>query len=242
MRAAIITGAAGGIGAALCRSFRLSGYRVIATDLSGPAGGDAFVAADLNRFARDDEYRAEIVTALTTELGGDELHVLVNNAAVQVLGGVEALGADDWHTTLDVNLVAPFLLAQAFLGALEAAGGSVVNVSSIHERLTKPGFVAYATSKAALAGLTRAMAVDLGPRVRVNAVAPAATGTPMLEAGFDGQPDLRAELDRHHPAGRIGTPDEVAESVTFLASDRARFITGTVLGIDGGIAARLHDP
>ena len=94
----------------------------------------------------------------------------MNNAAVQILAPADAITFDQWRETLDTNLLAPFLLTQALLPELERGRGSVVNVASIHANLTKPGFVAYATSKAALVGLTRSLAVDLGGRVRVNAV------------------------------------------------------------------------
>lgn len=243
MKTAIVTGAAGGIGRALCHAFRSEHYRVITTDRVKPnADVDVTVVANLDRVCLEPAYRDAVVSDLRDALGVETLDVLVNNAAVQVLGGADTLTAEDWRATFSVNVVAPFLLTQAFLPELEAAHGTVINVGSIHERLTKRGFVAYATSKSALAGMTRALAVDLGSRVRVNAVAPAATATPMLEAGFAGKPAARAELDRAHPLGRIATPAEVAHVVTFLASERASFVSGAVVSLDGGIGARLHDP
>jgi NAD(P)-dependent dehydrogenase (short-subunit alcohol dehydrogenase family) len=138
--------------------------------------------------------------------------------------------------------VAPLHLAQALLSDLEAAVGSVVNIASIHAVATKPGFVCYATSKAALVGLTRAMAVDLGPRIRVNALLPAAVDTPMLRESFSGSETALGELGRMHPAGRIARPEEVARAAVFLASDQASFMTGAAVHVDGGIAGRLHDP
>jgi NAD(P)-dependent dehydrogenase (short-subunit alcohol dehydrogenase family) len=125
---------------------------------------------------------------------------------------------------------------------LEKAKGSVVNIASIHAVATKPGFVCYATSKAALVGMTRALAVDLGPRVRINAINPAATATPMLLAGFEGKAKQFEELSKMHPLERIAQPWEVAKTAIYLASDDASFITGSVLHIDGGIGGRLHDP
>ena len=148
----------------------------------------------------------------------------------------------DWHDTLDVNLLAPFLLTQALLNNLERGNGSVVNISSVHARATKPGFVCYATSKAALAGLTRALAVDLGSRVRVNSINPAAVITPMLLEGFKGRDDQYAELAKMHPLGRIAEPSEIAQMAVFLASNKASFISGTAFNVDGGILSRLHDP
>jgi NAD(P)-dependent dehydrogenase (short-subunit alcohol dehydrogenase family) len=118
----------------------------------------------------------------------------------------------------------------------------VVNIASVHAQLTKPGFAAYATSKSALVGLTRSLAVDLEGVVRVNCISPGATGTPMLVAGFEGREEALSQLGQCHPLGRIAAPEEVARVAVFLASDDASFIDGAVLDVDGGIGARLHDP
>ena len=131
---------------------------------------------------------------------------------------------------------------QALLPELEKARGAVVNISSIHEKLTKAGFVAYSTSKTALSGLTRAMAVDLGARVKVNAICPAAIKTPMLAAGFEGRADAFDALHQAHPGGRIGLPEEVAHLARYLIAEAPAFLNGSCLGLDGGIAGRLHDP
>jgi len=182
------------------------------------------------------------VLSPVSELCADGLHVLVNNAAVQVLGGVEDLTISDWYRTLDINVLVPFALTKGLLAQLDSAGGCVINISSIHARLTKAGFVAYATSKAALSGMTRAMAVDLGSRVRVNAIEPAAIETPMLEAGFEGKPEQFVHLQASHPQGRIGTPEEVAALALSVASGELQFLHGACIGLDGGISGRLHDP
>jgi NAD(P)-dependent dehydrogenase (short-subunit alcohol dehydrogenase family) len=143
---------------------------------------------------------------------------------------------------MNVNLSAPFFLIQAFLPRLAASNGSVINVASVHAKLTKPGFIAYATSKAALVGLTRAMAVEIGSRVRVNAIAPAAIATPMLGAGFADAPHKLELLRAFHPVGAIGLPSQVADLAVYLTSNSSRFINGSVVEVDGGIGARLHDP
>jgi NAD(P)-dependent dehydrogenase (short-subunit alcohol dehydrogenase family) len=243
MRAALVTGAAGGIGRELCRAFDKAGWRVLATDLPGsPAPGAAeFLPADLAGLVADPGGRARFASVVRRALGADPLGALVNNAAVQRLGATASVSVEDWDETFRVNVAAPFFLVQEFLPELEAARGSVVNVASIHATSTKPGFVAYAASKAALAGLTRAMAVDLGGRVRVNALCPAAISTAMLEAGFEGRAEERRQLDACHPAGRVGTPGEVARAALFLA-EGPEFLNGACLGLDGGLAARLHDP
>jgi len=244
MKFAVITGASGGIGSALCAEFRERGYHVVGVDLAAPAAGicDTFVAIDLDRYCRDDGYRLQSNGQLCAAVANGDLHVLVNNAAVQVLGSAQLLTADDWQRTLNVNVVSAFLLTQALLPALAEASGSVVNIASIHATATKPGFVAYATSKAAMVGLTRSLAVDVGGRVRVNAICPAAISTPMLRAGFQQAPHKLDELAAYHPVGRIGEPSEVAKAAAYLASEAAGFVNGAVLALDGGIAARLSDP
>lgn len=240
---ALITGALGGIGQALCAVFRQAGYHVVATDRrAGSCDCDVFIQRDILDLCGAAGAKAALLAEIRSNLPDRRLAVLVNNAAVQVLGGTSDVSLDDWDLTLHTNLVAPFFLVQALLPELEAARGSVVNIASIHAVATKPGFVAYATSKAALVGLTRTLAVDLGSRVRVNAINPAATATPMLMAGFEDNPAGFAALAKMHPLGRIAGPDEVARTALFLASDAASFITGSTLHVDGGIGARLHDP
>lgn len=244
-RTALVTGANGGIGQALVIAFRAADYRVIATDLreTGDAPGcDVFVPLDLARLVSDPDYAAASLQQLRAAIGTGGLAALINNAALQIVAPIEQLSAQDWTHTLQVNTIAPFLLTQGLLAKLEYAGGAVVNISSIHASLTKAGFSAYASSKAALSGLSRAMAVELGARVRVNAITPAAIGTDMLRDGFAGQPEALAALDAVHPLGRIGAPEEVAATAVFLCSEQAQFITGAEFPVHGGIGARLHDP
>ena len=241
----LITGALGGIGRALCEEFHAHGFAVIALDRrEGEVPCQHFVCADIaqlaTNLAKREAFAAEIRSLLEKE--NSQLKGVVNNAAVQILGGVDQLTVEAWQETLATNLLAPFFLVQALLPELEKARGAVVNISSIHEKLTKAGFVAYSTSKTALSGLTRAMAVDLGVRVKVNAICPAAIKTPMLAAGFKGRPDAFDALHQAHPGGRIGLPEEVAHLARYLIAEAPDFLNGSCLGLDGGIAGRLHDP
>lgn len=243
-RVALITGSAGGIGKALVQRFAAEGYSVIGLDIvpqddSSPA---QYVQVDLIQLCRDDGYRGKILKKITSLLPYGKLDVLINNAALQVVAPTETLSLTDWHRIIDANVIAPFVLTQGLLSQLSATHGSVVNISSIHAQATKPGFVAYATSKAALSGLTRAMAVDVGDRIRVNAIAPAAIATEMLKAGFSASPEMLEGLRAFHPVGDIGEPIEVAEAALMLASHRLPFLNGAVLSLDGGISSRLHDP
>lgn len=245
MKCILVTGAAGGIGQALVRGLAGAGHAVIGTDVVDPPDDlpcEHFVGCDLQRLVRDEAYAADVFTRVRNALEGRPLAGLINNAALQVLGPVESLGRDAWNATLEVNLLAPFLWVQAFLPELEAADGMVLNISSIHARLTKPDFVAYATSKAALSGMTRAMAVELGARIRVNAIEPAAIDTPMLRAGFEGEESRFEMLRKYHPTAEIAGPAELAELALAIFQHPGRYLNGAILGFDGGISNRLHDP
>jgi len=241
----IVTGAAGGIGQALVRGFAEAGYGVIATDhcaVPEDLPCEGFVQADLQRTVVEPDYAEAIFTQIRQHLGNRPLKALINNAAVQILGPADKLSRQDWRATLDVNLLAPFFWAQAFLPELEASHGTVLNISSIHARLTKPKFVAYATSKAALSSLTRAMAVELGARVRVNAIEPAAIDTPMLRAGFDGNEHGYQQLSECHPTASIGKPEDLALLARMVVELNISFLSGAVIDFSGGLRARLHDP
>jgi len=244
-KAVIITGALGGIGSVLCKIFNESDFEVNALDKRGEEVRNTFfLQEDIKHCGESPEGLSKVVDQVRKILVDNnlELHGLVNNAATQLLGHCEELTHSNWMETLQVNLLAPFFLAQAFLPELEEHHGAVVNISSIHERLTKPKFIAYATSKAAISGMTRSLAVDLGPRIRVNAICPAAIETSMLKAGFESDPSAYEALKNVHPVGRIGTPHEVAKLCVYLVNEAPGFLTGATIGVDGGVAGRLHDP
>jgi NAD(P)-dependent dehydrogenase (short-subunit alcohol dehydrogenase family) len=244
-KSVFITGATGGIGLALCQGFAEQGYRVIASGRSEKTAELAdfdYVRCDLSKVGTSaeaaDQVKEEVV-ALTQDA---PLRVLINNAAIQILGATEAITLDEFNISLAVNVAAPFALTQRFAAMLAAENGCVLNIGTVHAQSTKPGFAAYATSKTAMHGLTRATAVDLGGRVRVNTLAPAATRTPMLMAGFEGNPEAFAALSNAHPAKRIALPKEIADAALFMCSEAAGFMTGTTLYMDGGVLSRLHDP
>jgi NAD(P)-dependent dehydrogenase (short-subunit alcohol dehydrogenase family) len=242
MPKAIITGALGGIGRALCDKFMDLGYTVIAVDQrAGNIPNALMFQFDLAQLPENTPERERFLREVATVCKGS-LDVLINNAAIQHIKKVEEIGSSDWFITLRTNLLAPFFLIQHFLEALRKARGNVVNISSIHATHSKPGFVTYATSKGALLTLTKALALELAPEVRVNAILPAATDTPMLRAGFDGGAELLNQLGRFHPIRRIAEPAEIATVAAFLASPAASYVTGTAVPVDGGIGARLHDP
>jgi len=243
---ALVTGACGGIGRAIVAEFVDEGYQVIATDIYTTSDLSQnehveYLPLDLVELQAGSGQREKFLDEVRSHTKDMGLKALVNNAALQILGSTKEVSLEDWQSTLNVNLSAPFILIQSFIDDLITAGGSVVNIASVHSKATKPGFVAYATSKAALAGLTRALAVDLGGGIRINSINPAATNTKMLLDGFIGREALYSELGKVHPIERIASPTEIARVVVFLVSDEANFMTGCAIDVDGGVLSRLHD-
>lgn len=236
-RAVVITGAAGGIGTALCERARRDGYIAIGIDCVPTSGADVAIRQDLRE--------SEQLIALGRELAKDyDLRAVVHNAAVQPIAAAGDTCVTDWLETLRVNVIAVDMLVAGTRGSLAANDGSIVVVGSVHGRATTGGVTAYATSKAALEGWVRSAALDLGPGIRVNAVAPGAIDTAKLREGFarwgEESAEQRKVVVRQRTAlGRIGDPHDVAGAVSFLIGDDARFVTGTVLIVDGGATARL---
>lgn len=241
---AVITGVAGAIGAAIAARFVNAGYRVCGIDRVGPPGTglDLFLEVDLRELVDDESVLRDTLARIRAWLEGRGLRALVNNAAHQHVSREHPMPAEALRKSYDINVVAPYLLVAHLAAELERADGGVVNVGSVHARLSKPGFIAYATTKAALSSLTRGLALDFEQRFRVNAVEPASVATPMLVDGFRAHPDKLRELERLHPQRRIASPSEVAELVFQINSNALRFLHGSCIDMSGGIGARLHDP
>jgi NAD(P)-dependent dehydrogenase (short-subunit alcohol dehydrogenase family) len=235
-RAVIITGAAGGIGAAICQRVRSDGYIAIGIDRDSCSEADVDVRMDL----RESERLIDIGQELARDY---QLKSVIHNAAVQPLAGAGETSLGEWMDALRVNVIAVDALVSGTRESLAANEGSVVVVSSVHARATTGGLTAYATSKAALEGWVRSAALDLGPEIRVNAVAPGAVDTAKLREGFarwgESAEERKAVLRERTALRRIGEPADVAAAVSFLIGDDARFITGSVLVVDGGATARL---
>jgi NAD(P)-dependent dehydrogenase (short-subunit alcohol dehydrogenase family) len=236
-RAVIVTGAAGGIGAALCERMRKDGYVAIGIDRNVAPAADIDVQLDM----RESE---ELVTLGHSLARKYDLKAVVHNAAAQPIAGAGDTSLDDWIAALRVNVIAVDALISGTRENLAVNDGSVVVISSAHARATTGGVTAYATTKAALEGWVRSAALDLGPAIRVNAVAPGAIDTAKLREGFARWGDESAEerkaiLRERTALRRIGEPEDVAGAVSFLIGDDARFVTGSVLVVDGGATARL---
>jgi NAD(P)-dependent dehydrogenase (short-subunit alcohol dehydrogenase family) len=242
---ALITGALGGIGKALVKEFANEGYSILATDINNcheKSDNIYFLQLDLEKFVLDEEYATDFYKKVSLITKGIGITSLVNNAAVQILADTRAITRKQWNTSFNVNLSAPFFLSQLFIDDLERNSGAIVNISSIHATQTKKEFVAYATSKAAISSLTRNMVLDVGNKVRINAIEPAAISTDMLKSGFLGKEEQFKELEKYHPLGRIGTPAEVAKLAVFLSSEDAGFVQGACISASGGIKSCLSDP
>lgn len=245
-RVILITGAAGGIGRAAVDVFSEAGWRVIGVDrqtfgAAFPADG-LFILADIAE-PQDLQGIFEQAQSFSTSLDA-----LVNNAAMQVSKPLLETTPEEWDAVMAANLRSVFLavkLAHPLL--VEAGGGAIVNVSSVHAVQTSANIAAYAASKGGLLALTRAMAIEFAPSdIRVNAVLPGAVDTPMLRASmqrgqFDGTIQSRLEdLARKTVNGRVGKPQEIARAIYFLADEtQSSFMTGQALVVDGGATARL---
>ncbi len=250
MSVVLITGASRGIGAATAKAFAAQGHAVAInyrTDEAGAqavlheigrAGGQAMLAqADVADVAACERLLAQI----SNELG--PVNILINNAAQFDREPFEHVNLEDARRVLNANVLGPFVLSQLVVRELLArkASGSIVHISSVLAQHAFENRSIYIASKGAIEALTRAMAIELAQHnIRVNCVAPGLIATEALMAGLPNE--ARAATEALIPLGRLGEPSEIADTIVFLASDAARYITGVVLPVDGGVAARESSP
>ena len=237
-RVAVVTGSTRGIGHAIAAAFAREGARVVINSRRQDAAdrtaaklgqGAVGIGADLADAAGVDA----LFDAVETRFG--RIDILVNNAGIPMVRDSAELSLEDWQRTLDINLTAPFLCAQrAGRSMLAKGGGNIVNIASLTAFAPFPKRLAYATTKAGLVMLTRLLAAEWAPTVRVNAVAPGFIKTDLvLGLASEGKVDLKA-LEGRTPQRRLGSPEDVANACLFLVSDEAAFITGETLVSDGG--------
>lgn len=246
-KVALVTGAGSGIGKETALRFAAEGARVAAADLKGDTarataaeiGGDA-LGLELN--VTSAASIAAGLEALLAHFGG--IDVVVNNAGVTIVGSIMDLSEELWDRELDTNLKSIFLVSKAAWPHLVArGGGSILVTASICSTHALQNDAAYCASKAGAAMLTQCMALD-GAKVgiRANCVLPGFIDTPMIHGYFDDQPDPAASrrgAEAMHPLGRLGTPRDIADAFVYLASDDARWVTGTRLVVDGGLTTGL---
>lgn len=237
-RVAVVTGSSRGIGLAIVRRLHAEGASVVVNgrnahavaEAAQPLGQRAIgVAADVSTEAG----AKRLIAAAAAEFGS--VDILVNNAGIASVESAERISARQWRRVIDLNLTGAFLCSQqAARRMLIGRGGTIVNVASITSFVAFPKRVAYAVSKAGLVMMTKVMAIEWAPKIRVVALAPGYTKTEMMEELFRlGKADL-ASLERRTPMGRLVSVEEVADAALFLASDEASFITGETLVVDGG--------
>ena len=241
-RVALVTGAGRGIGLATARRFLAEGWRVALLDIDAALLGDAMA-----RIGRPDETLAlhcdvadapGIVAAVRQAAAHfGRLDALVNNAGIAIFKPILETTPEEWARVLAVNLTGPFLATQYAAPIMaEGGGGAVVNIASISGLRASTLRVAYGTSKAALAHLTKQQAAELGALgIRVNAVAPGPVDTAMAKAVHT--PEIRRDYHDHIPLNRYGLEEELAEMIVFLCTDRAAYVTGQVIAVDGGFEA-----
>lgn len=233
-RVAVVTGAAGGIGLAICQHLRAMGAEVVQLDINASdSPADTHGLLNLRCDISDPDSVADMADQVRKRFG--RCDVLVNNAAVSAAPvGLEELPLDLWDRIFRINLRGALLCAQAVFPLMrEQQAGSIVNVSSISAQ-TPTRLGAYGTTKAALQALTRQMAVEWGPRgIRANSISPGMIRTPLSEAHYRDESVLQKRI-AHIPARRIGLPSDIAGTVAFLASDASQYVNGQDIVVDGG--------
>jgi meso-butanediol dehydrogenase/(S,S)-butanediol dehydrogenase/diacetyl reductase len=244
-RVAFVTGGRGGIGRAICDRFSKEGAHVFAGDLN--ERGSLSKETDGSNFVRLDvtsEQEVQAAMAAVAQRFGN-LDVLVNAAGIEIEKTIEETTLADWNRIFAVNVTGTFLVSKYALPLLRRSeGGSIINFGSYDGFIADPGLAAYCATKGAVHALTRAMACDHGPEgIRVNAICPGYVDTPMLRSFCRDHGDIKSLEDSIraiHPTRRYGTPEDIANLVNWLASDEARYASGQLWVIDGGLSAQVQ--
>ena len=241
-KTAFVTGGSGGIGSAICERFAREGAQVLAADLVPQTGLPErveFMAYDVT----DDKVCRDSFTGLAKRWS--KLDILVNAAGIEIEKTIEDTTLEEWNRIFAINVTGMFLTSKYALPLLRKSGGaSVINFGSYDGYIADPGLAAYCATKGAVHALTRAMACDHGPEgIRVNAICPGYVDTPMLASFFGESGDiesLKQAVRDVHPTRRYGTPEDIANLVNWLASDEARYASGQLWVIDGGLSAQVQ--
>jgi NAD(P)-dependent dehydrogenase (short-subunit alcohol dehydrogenase family) len=241
-KTAFVTGGGGGIGAAICERFAREGAQVVAADIHPPA--NTLKGVDFREY---DVTSESIVISTFGELEQrwQQLDILVNAAGIEIEKTIEDTTLEEWNRIFAINVTGMFLTSKYALPLLrKSAGASVINFGSYDGYIADPGLAAYCATKGAVHALTRAMACDHGPEgIRVNAICPGYVNTPMLQSFFGESGDietLKQAVRDVHPLRTYGEPADVANLVNWLASDEARYASGQLWVLDGGLSAQVQ--
>ncbi|HEY0606427.1 MAG TPA: SDR family oxidoreductase [Herpetosiphonaceae bacterium] len=246
-RVALVTGGSGGIGRATALALARTGAQVVVVDVSEAGGAEtaqmieqAGGTAQFMRVDVTDARAVEQMISVTVATFG-RLDYAVNNAGIDGLRARTAdYPEDEWLRVLSINVTGVWLCMKYELQQMQAQGsGVIVNTASVAGLVGFPGHSAYAASKHAVIGLTKTAALEYARRgIRVNAICPGYTRTPMVERVFEQAPEMQAKVTQAMPIGRIGTPEEIAGAIVYMCSDSAAFMTGHALVLDGGLIAQ----
>jgi len=245
-KSVLVTGGSTGIGHAVAAAFLREGARVVVTGRNMQAGASGLealrkISATVDFLHGDSSIEADVRRWVETivQVHG-QLDIAVNNAGIEgALGPVVTQTEANYDQVFDVNVKGVLLSLKHEIAAMQNAGGAIVNISSMVGQIGMAGASVYVASKHAVNGLTRAAALETAKSgISVNAVAPGAIYTPMMERFTGGNKEMQAGFAAMHPVGRVGAPEEVAEAVLYLASDAARFTTGAILNVDGGFTVQ----
>src|SRR6201996_3035463 len=239
----IVTGGGKGIGAACAKIFFDARANVVILDKDDDTSG--ITDARWMVLQCDVSNESQVIEAAEKVAGQHgNIHYLVNNAGIQRYGTVLDTTADEWDKVMNVNLKSYFLCSKYFIPLIQKSGnGVIINVASVQAFVSQKNVAAYTTAKTAILGLTRSIATDFAPNIRCVAVCPGTIDTPMVRKSFSLSPDPDAVLQEcidMHPIGRIGTPEDVAEVVKFMCDDKAGFITGQAIRVDGGLGITIN--
>jgi NAD(P)-dependent dehydrogenase (short-subunit alcohol dehydrogenase family) len=242
--AVIVTGGGQGIGKATVRRLLDDGHAVVIADIDVEAGEEAVaefaLLGDVRFISCDVSSEDQVRAMIETTAGAGGIQGLVNNAGIPRFRLLEDATLDDWQAVIGVNLTGAFLCARYAAPYLRSAHGAIVNIASTRALMSEPGGEAYAASKGGLIALTHALAVSLGPEVRVNCISPGWIEVAHWKKRADRREPQHSDADRtQHPVGRVGRPEDVAAMVSFLLSDQAGFMTGANVVIDGGMTRKM---